>query len=295
MEALHFTKVTPELRLDTPCPTAIPVTSKFVKGPVDVRVTSDISDSVLLSPLLPPIATIEEALANEDISAPLALISDPPTYHSDQLLPHVVPPSKYPTFAHPYLFRTAKTTIRVLDAFTGIYTIYHIGQIALYIVTNGRMRTGRFNPHLIPAGYLDFARRFNASNPSPKRFALYDYNNNSIRFEGPDITFEDFNIDLNLIGWRNYKPDIPRLRNAPYLQRRALADILDEIKKIDPNFKVPDSVNHSFRAENSNWRTNRSRDPRPRKSTTPPLTCRSPLTKPRDDDDHNSNASVMTI
>ncbi|KDR69685.1 hypothetical protein GALMADRAFT_145398 [Galerina marginata CBS 339.88] len=231
---------------------------------------------------LPTITTLENIPSGEvtAVPNPITSIVTP--------LP-VAPRSKFPTFEHPYIFRPSRTTIRVLNRKTHRYDIYHVGQIAVYIVTDNRIRKGRFNPALTPSGYVEFVTEFNRSNLSSKRFATYDYATNTSYFEGEGINFNDFNIDLTTIGWKSLATNIPRPRQTLAQRRKQINSLLSELQVIDPRFS---DTRWDFMDTILNIR--KERESRGKKYS---ITegCSSPLRKILEDDNDDSASSMSVI
>ncbi|KDR75452.1 hypothetical protein GALMADRAFT_140950 [Galerina marginata CBS 339.88] len=116
------------------------------------------------------------------------------------------------------------------------YDIYHVGQIAVYIVTDNHIRKGRFNPALTPSGYVEFVTEFNWSNLSSKHFATYNYTTNTSYFKGEDINFNDFNINLATIGWKSLATNIPQPRQTLAQQCKQINSLFSKLQVIDPRF-----------------------------------------------------------
>ena len=102
------------------------------------------------------------------------------------------------------------------DPIDGSVILYHVEQIALYCLTDARLRKNKPPHHGLPAGYKQFMALFNAwaDNQQMKRFASYDPVLNEFNLTGDPIDFTDFNISNDLIGW-SVSPASTERKSAP--------------------------------------------------------------------------------
>ena len=102
------------------------------------------------------------------------------------------------------------------DPIDGSIVLYHVGQIALYCLTDACLRKNKPPFHGLPAGYEQFMTLFNAwaDNQQMKRFASYDPVLNEFNLTGDPIDFADFNISHDLIGW-SISPTSTKRKSAP--------------------------------------------------------------------------------
>jgi len=112
--------------------------------------------------------------------------------------------SRYPTIKHPLINRPNWTTLRLYDARTHRYRIYHLGQIATFIATDHAVRAERFDPRMVPDGFDFFAFAFNFFSEDIK-FAYYDWVTHTVKIEGRSPNLEDFEIDPALAGYSRSK------------------------------------------------------------------------------------------
>ncbi|KDR69986.1 hypothetical protein GALMADRAFT_1351390 [Galerina marginata CBS 339.88] len=111
--------------------------------------------------------------------------------------------SGFPTINHPYFVRLNMNIFRLTNPVTNMHTLYHGGQIALFISSGKRIHARKFKPSIMSAGYLPFATAFNSGLPAdqPKRFPLYTPTHGFSLANAPTFTLEDFHINPDQNGW----------------------------------------------------------------------------------------------
>jgi len=117
---------------------------------------------------------------------------------------------KYATMRHRCLGRPSLTLIMVSNPILNITTSYHVGQIALYCLTDMRL-CKKLPPHYgLLAGYRDFTTNFNiwSDDDQPKIFAGYDENSKEYDLAGEPVNFIDFNISPEIVGWLSHAKDM---------------------------------------------------------------------------------------
>ena len=124
--------------------------------------------------------------------------------------------TKYSTIAHRCLERPCLTIITVTDPVLKSTTSYHVGQVALYCLTDTRLRKRKPPRYGLPAGYEHFTTNFNiwAEDDQKKRFACYDDALGTYDLTGEPIDLADFNIPPEIIGWAS-KSALTKRKDAP--------------------------------------------------------------------------------
>uniref|UniRef100_A0A8H8CMG3 Uncharacterized protein n=1 Tax=Psilocybe cubensis TaxID=181762 RepID=A0A8H8CMG3_PSICU len=272
MDSLKFNKITESasVRPGTPRPVHI-----HHSPSLNASIVSDHGDEI-------PDIHLDVATATAALTPPAPA----------QLVTRRTIPPRYPTFIHPYISRPSRTTIRVRDQTNSLnHRIFHIGQIAVFLLTDKRIRAGRFNPDLMPEGYLQFAHDFNHANPTNKRLSRYLSTTNEFICEGEAPTFEDFCIDLTLIGWKPFF-STPVRANPRFNNPKSL------LTKYNRLTNEIESLRATLRANEYNSHASSSRrvHKRPPLSSFPPLACNpNPLEDQHDDDDTTGSSAMVTV
>jgi len=120
--------------------------------------------------------------------------------------------TKYSTFTHRCLGHPCLTIITVTDPVLKITNSYHVGQVALYCLTDTRLHKQKPPRYGLPAGYEHFTTNFNiwAEDSQKKRFACYDELTKTYDLAGDPVDLSDFNITLEIIGWASKTMSIKR-------------------------------------------------------------------------------------
>jgi hypothetical protein len=124
--------------------------------------------------------------------------------------------TKHSTYTYRCLERPCLTIITVKDPVLKITTSYHVGQVALFCLTDTHLRKQKPPRYGLPAGYEHFANNFNiwADDSQKKWFATYDELTETYDVAGDPMDISDFNIAPEIIGWASKSAPVKR-KNAP--------------------------------------------------------------------------------
>lgn len=120
---------------------------------------------------------------------------DTPIPDLDRPIPYRRPRSL--TERHPLLHRRSAITLEILDPHTLTAYGFHIGQIAVFIATDGRLRRGQPPTEFTPAAYTTFVTLFNSVEASEClgiKFTIYDDSTNTPIITGNAPRLTDFDI-----------------------------------------------------------------------------------------------------
>jgi hypothetical protein len=212
-----------------------------------------------------------------DIAAP-AVIAATPKVPKD---------TRHTTIAHCCFRRPSLTTITGTDPIDGSVVLYHVGQIALYCLTDARLRKSKPPHHGLPAGYEQFMALFNAwtDDQQTKRFASYDAVLNEYDLTGDPINLADFNISHDLIGW-SITPAFTKRKDAPLAASNSLTP--KRMKIVDGLlWKVAEN------AAEEEKKAVKLRFKKNRKPTSHPFSSTSNFKKPGDDSSPGASAIAV--
>ncbi|KJA14721.1 hypothetical protein HYPSUDRAFT_208450 [Hypholoma sublateritium FD-334 SS-4] len=132
------------------------------------------------------------------------------------------------TEAHPLLRRVSLITIELRDPNSHTTLAFHVGQVAMFIATDARLRRGYNGQEVMPVAYSTFAALFNSSSCEQCHEIRFSQHDPSIKF--PIITgipprLSDFEIAQDLV----YPP-----RGSPLLTNDTTSQEKDKDKTSPP-------------------------------------------------------------
>lgn len=164
------------------------------------------ANSVIMTDTTTPTPIVTDDIIPDTPAAPAAAVT----------APKIPRDTKYSTIAHRCLERPCLTIITLTDPVLKSTTSYHVGQVALYCLTDTRLRKQKPPRYGLPAGYEHFTTNFNiwAEDDQKKRFACYDDALGTYDLTGEPIDLADFNIPPEIIGWASKSAPTKR-KDAP--------------------------------------------------------------------------------
>ena len=176
-----------------------------------------------------------------DLPTPAPIVTDdvvpviPATPIAATITPKNPKEPKYTTLAHRCLERPCLTIITVTDPVLKIITSYHVGQVALYCLTDTCLRNQKPPRYGLPAGYEHFTTNFNiwAEDSQKKWFASYDETLKTYNLTGEPIDFSDFNIAHEIVRWASRTASVKRKEAPAFESSKGTALTLKRMKIVN--------------------------------------------------------------
>ncbi len=140
-------------------------------------------------------STIEKHLASDTKAKAPTKRPDTPIPDLDNPIPYRRPRSL--TERHPLLHRRSAITLEILDPHSLTSFGFHIGQIAVFIANDGRLRRGQPPAEFSPAAYSTFVNLFNsvaAADSMGIKFTTFDESTKKPVITGNAPRLSDFDI-----------------------------------------------------------------------------------------------------